>query len=159
MRSSYFTPPTGSGSGGSAGPQGPAGADGADGADGAPGLVWLGVWSAATTYAIGDAVAWDGSSFICTTAHTNHEPPNDTYWDVLAAAGIDGGEATVQYSVNDIEDPYYGFTTDTAEWLVKKVETDGVSYATVLNNGSVTTYADAWTARAALTYGRYDQAF
>jgi len=31
--------------------------------------------------------------------------------------------------------------------------------ATVSNNGAVTSYTDAWTNRATLTYQRFDQAF
>lgn len=67
-----------------------------------------------------------------------------------------------EFQVNDIEDDttsYFGFTEPDGTWLVKKVTDTSVSYATETNNGSVTTYTDAWTNRATLTYGRYDQAF
>ena len=67
------------------------------------------------------------------------------------------------YSVNDIDDTtsteYYGFTKPDATWLVKKVVSSGVSYATVTNNGGTTSYATAWTNKATLTYGRFDEAF
>ena len=49
------------------------------------GINWKGAWSASATYAVYDAVSNDGSSYICTAAHTNHVPPNASYWDVLAA--------------------------------------------------------------------------
>lgn len=47
-------------------------------------------------------------------------------------------------------------------WMIQKIDTSSgtaFTYATVLNNTSVTSYADAWTARATLTYGTYSQAF
>jgi hypothetical protein len=66
------------------------------------------------------------------------------------------------FSVNDIEDDatsYFGKTKPDGTWLVQKVTDTSVSYATVTNNGSVTTYTDAWTNRLTLTYGRFDEAF
>jgi len=43
-----------------------------------------GVWSPASAYAVGDLVQGDGSPdalyYVCTQAHTNHEPPNASYW-------------------------------------------------------------------------------
>ena len=57
---------------------------------GEPGIVWKGEWSASATYAESDAVFYGGSSYICILGHTNQEPPNATYWDVLAAAGEPG---------------------------------------------------------------------
>lgn len=66
------------------------------------------------------------------------------------------------FSVNDIEDAttsYFGYTKPDGTWLVKELTATSVSYATVTNNGAVTTYTDAWTNRATLTYGRFDEAF
>jgi hypothetical protein len=60
---------------------------GATGATGATGLNWLGAWSGATAYVVDDAVDDLGSSYICILGHTNQQPPNGTYWEVLAAAG------------------------------------------------------------------------
>ena len=71
-----------------AGP-GQQGATGDTGPTGPAGLTWKGPWSDATAYAVGDAVS-DGtlaSSYICTVAHTNHEPPDTDYWDILAQCG------------------------------------------------------------------------
>lgn len=45
--------------------------------------VWQGAWSSSTAYAINDMVTDGGATYICTAAHTNHEPPNASYWDVL----------------------------------------------------------------------------
>jgi len=67
---------------------GATGATGADGTAGVSGLTWLGAWSDATDYIVDDAVDSDGSSYICILDHTNHQPPNGTYWEVLAAAGM-----------------------------------------------------------------------
>lgn len=66
------------------------------------------------------------------------------------------------FSVNDIEEAttsYFGYTKPDGTWLVKSLTDTSVSYATVTNNGSVTTYTDAWTDRAILIYGRFDEAF
>jgi len=62
------------------------------GPPGAPGvgLNWTGAWSGATAYHVDDAVSLSGSSYVCILAHTNHTPPNATYWNVLAAAGAPG---------------------------------------------------------------------
>lgn len=42
-------------------------------------------WVGGRTYAVGQIVAHNGSSYTCTTAHSNHEPPNATYWSVNTA--------------------------------------------------------------------------
>jgi hypothetical protein len=41
-------------------------------------------WSAATAYNIGDTVSLAGSFYTCILGHTNHTPPNGTYWSVGA---------------------------------------------------------------------------
>ena len=84
--------------------------------------------------------------------------PIDDTGAVIAGAGGAANEAA-PFNVNDISDPYYGFTDELGSWMVKKVQDGGVTYATMVNNISVTTYADAWSARASLTYERFDQAF
>ena len=53
-------------------------------------LTYQGAWDSETTYAVNDVVTNDGSCYICILASTNNEPPNATYWAVLAAAGEDG---------------------------------------------------------------------
>lgn len=50
----------------------------------------LGAWSGATAYAAGDVVTLSGSSYVCVLAHTNHTPPNVTYWQLLASIGNTG---------------------------------------------------------------------
>ncbi|MET4722029.1 hypothetical protein ABIF63_006135 [Bradyrhizobium japonicum] len=49
-----------------------------------------GAWSGATAYTVGDVVSLNGSSYACLLDHTNHTPPNATYWQLLAAKGDTG---------------------------------------------------------------------
>lgn len=56
----------------------------------AGGLTWQGAWDSGTSYAVGDGVSHEGSSYICIATSTNNEPPNATYWNLLAEAGVDG---------------------------------------------------------------------
>jgi hypothetical protein len=57
---------------------------------------WTGEWSAATTYAIGEGVTRNGSSFAALQAHTNQEPvtspapASSAYWQLVAAKGDAG---------------------------------------------------------------------
>lgn len=73
-----------------------------------------------------------------------------------------GGATSATYNVNDIEEgttSYFGKTTSDGTYQIVKVTDTSVSYATATNNGAVTTYTDAWTNKATLTYGRFDEAF
>lgn len=82
---------------------------------------WQGAWLTATAYALNDAVENDGSSYICTQAHTSgaaSEPGTGgswaSYWDVLAAKGADGlgsGDMTVAvYDAAGIAEQLVGTT-------------------------------------------------
>ncbi|WP_454647790.1 glycine-rich domain-containing protein [Bradyrhizobium liaoningense] len=51
-----------------------------------------GAWSGATAYTVGDVVSLSGSSYACILDHTNHTPPNTTYWQLLAERGTDGDD-------------------------------------------------------------------
>jgi len=60
-------------------------------------LNWSGAWATSTAYAVQDGIENDGSSYICTTAHTSSagdEPGVGgswaTYWDLAAAKGDTG---------------------------------------------------------------------
>lgn len=44
-----------------------------------------GAWSGATAYVAGQIVSSNGASYVCILAHTNQQPPNVTYWKVLAS--------------------------------------------------------------------------
>ena len=66
------------------------------------------------------------------------------------------------FSVNDMEEDttsYFGYTKPDGTWLVKSLTDTSVGYATASNNGTVTSYTDAWTNKEALVYQRYDEAF
>jgi hypothetical protein len=67
-------------------------------------ITWLGAWSGAATYAMNDAVSESGSSYICTQAHTNQQPPNAAYWDVLAAQGSAGAGTGDLLAANNLSD-------------------------------------------------------
>jgi hypothetical protein len=71
------------------------------GVPGPVGITWRGTWSSATAYALRDGVTFDGTSYICTQAHTNHQPPNASYWDVLAAEGGTGGNSPLTLTNGD----------------------------------------------------------
>ncbi len=130
------TGPTGpAGATGTAGPQGATGAAGAPGAPGAPGAVGMnfrGVWSAATQYALNDAVTFAGSTYLAQVAGSNAEP--DLYpsnWAVLAqsggtgATGAQGAAATVSV----------GSVTTLAAGSAATVTNSGTPQAAVLNFG------------------------
>ena len=72
------------------GAAGPAGLDGI-------GITWKAAWSAGTNYSLNDAVKNNGTSYICTAAHTSDaasEPGTGaswtSYWDVVAEKGDTG---------------------------------------------------------------------
>lgn len=68
------------------------------------GITWRDVWSNVTTYAINDAVSYNGSVWICISSHTNQAPPNATYWNMV----VDGfhfkgaWSGATAYIVNDV---------------------------------------------------------
>jgi hypothetical protein len=87
--------PTGAtGSQGAAGPQGlmgTTGAAGPPGATGPPGLNWQGTWASGTAYAVNDAVAYNGSSYISIQAGANDEPDTSSaFWSLFSQAGTTG---------------------------------------------------------------------
>lgn len=89
-------------------------------------------------------------------------PSYVTLVDGKIPVSLTAGTDPSSFYVYDIEDgttAYYGNTNVAGAWMVKKVTDTLVSYATVTNNVAVTTYTDAWTDKAILTYGRIDQAF
>lgn len=109
--------------------------------------------------------AWEGISeqLISLENATRMKPlPGSIRVSNLSDIASGGGSSEVDYSVNDIEEnttSYFGFSTTVGDWLIKELTDTSVAYATVSNNGTVTSYTDAWTNRETLTYGRYDQAF
>ncbi len=70
--------------------KGDAGVKGDPGTAGAAGLIWRAAYNAATSYAINDAVSYDGSAFIAVAATTGNLPTNAAYWSVFASKGDAG---------------------------------------------------------------------
>ncbi len=54
------------------------------------GIEWRGTWSPTASYAVGDAVAFQGSSYLAETANTNSGPSDGAVWATLAAQGATG---------------------------------------------------------------------
>ena len=92
----------------------------------------------------------------------------------LITIGADGRitaleeDVASKYQTNHIDDAttnvlYVGLDDKDGAWLVKKLDettTPAVlTYATNTNNGAIASYTSAWSSRASLTYGRFDQAF
>lgn len=72
---------------GATGPTGPQGITGPQGPQGAS-VIWRGLYSSSTTYAVRDAVSYDGNSFILkAAAPAGTLPTNTTYWDMMASKG------------------------------------------------------------------------
>jgi hypothetical protein len=73
---------------------------------------WLGDWDTGTAYAVNDAVVNDDVLYICILAHTGQEPPNGTYWDVLASGGATVDDATISTSdvtTNNVSSSKHGW--------------------------------------------------
>ena len=95
-KSEYFalediTAAVGVGPQGAEGPEGPAGPPGPVGP---AGLEWQGAWDTDSSYAVDDAVGFNGASWFCISAVTgtgNSNPEEDTtHWALLAAQGAQG---------------------------------------------------------------------
>ena len=114
------------------------------------------------------------------TEHTEQNILNNSYdsdFDLLAVElmGYDPltealkritTNALGEYNVNDLEEvgsiQYLGKEDSSGDWYIQKIDsTSGKSirYATINNNTSITSYSDAWTNRATLTYDTYGTAF
>ena len=75
---------------GAVGSPGTAGPTGATGPQGPP-VAFRGEWLIGTSYSLGDAAAYGGSSYIALTANVGREPDvSPQYWALLAAAGAAG---------------------------------------------------------------------
>lgn len=67
---------------------------------GAPVVVsGVAAWSGATAYVVGDLVVSGGVNYYCILAHTNHVPPNATYWYALTT---DIYEIPTPYAIADV---------------------------------------------------------
>lgn len=57
---------------------------------------------------------------------------------------------------------YFGFLTQDGNWMIQRFDLSVTNivnyrYAAVANNGAYSSYTAAWTARASLTYGYFNQ--
>lgn len=52
--------------------------------------LWKGLWESSASYTVGDFVDHNGSSYTCIANNTNQEPPNDTFWALIAEKGDTG---------------------------------------------------------------------
>jgi len=81
---------------------------------------------------------------------------------VTTGGGGGGGSSSPldPYPINDLDgtDPLYiGKATSSGVWLLQKYSTAAgtMRYANLSNNQGYASYASAWAARAALTYGLF----
>ncbi|WPZ13273.1 hypothetical protein T8J41_14020 [Nitratireductor rhodophyticola] len=99
----------------------PAYITGPTGATGSPWEDWQGAWATATAYDKLAGVENNGSSYICTTAHTSDAASEpgvgaswQTYWDLVAAKGADGlgtGDVVGPASATDNNVVFFDGTT------------------------------------------------
>lgn len=59
---------------------------------------------------------------------------------------------------SDVAEILAGYVNETGNWIIKKITDSSITYATVENNNTIKNYEEAWTKRAELTFGSYDQA-
>ena len=50
-------------------------------------MVYRGAWSASAGYYSQNVVVDAGSAYVCIRPHTNHEPPNGSYWTAMGGTG------------------------------------------------------------------------
>jgi hypothetical protein len=67
-------------------------------------IEWQGDYNGATAYEVNDAVNYNDSSYICTAASTGNLPTDGSYWDVLAAKGVDGTGSGDMLAANNLSD-------------------------------------------------------
>lgn len=48
---------------------------------------WRGAWAVGTSYQVNDVAEDAGSAYISTVAHSGHQPPNASFWGLLASKG------------------------------------------------------------------------
>ena len=122
------------GSTGATGATGSTGSTGPTGPTGATGLgwnQWQGAWNSGTPYVINDVVSLSGSSYICILGHTNHTPPNATYWNVVANKGTDGvGSGDVTGPGSAVDSHLVAFDTTTG----KLIKDSGIAASSITTN-------------------------
>jgi len=106
--------------------------------------LFLGEWNSSTTYTIGDIVDYNGSSYACIKESINNEPPDTTYWALLANKGDKGeqGEQGIQGEQGEIGIDWQG------EWSAgeyterQAVSHNGSSYVATTTTSQEPPHAD-----------------
>lgn len=57
-------------------------------------ITWRGTYSGGTAYTPKDAVVYNNASYICIANTTGNLPTDTSYWNVMAAKGVDGTDLT-----------------------------------------------------------------
>lgn len=71
-------------------------------------LNFRGAWLVGNSYNVGDVVTDGGSSYVCVLFNSGNEPPNGTYWQLIAQAGATGAGASddvIERNGNVVVDP------------------------------------------------------
>jgi hypothetical protein len=135
------------------GATGSTGSTGATGATGPAGLNWLGAYAGGTTYAVDDAVSYNGSSYVCKLASTGNLPTNTTYWDILAEKGASGsGAGDVTGPSSAVNNRFVAFDGVTGK-LIKDSGFTSSSFetadATILKSAAIGVSVQAYDAQLA----------
>jgi hypothetical protein len=77
-------------------------------------------WSNATAYVVGDLVSLAGTNYYCILAHTNHTPPNSTYWYPLPSTAY---EIPTPYAAADLFRIHYVQSADVLTLVHPSYET------------------------------------
>lgn len=103
------------------------------------------------------------------SADAQIDPATKQKQDEMITA-INGISGVSTFKTNDLDEgvttanvTYVGQETASGDWYIieldESVAPSTIQHATNTNNGAVATYSDAWTNRATLTYGDYNDAF
>lgn len=112
-------------------------------ADGPAAFNWQGTWAQSTAYSVDDAVYNDGSSYICTAAHTSSasdEPGTggswQSYWDVFASQGGSGSGSGDLLAANNLSE--LTATAATARSNIDAAQASHNHSASDINSGTLT---------------------
>lgn len=135
------------GANGAQGLPGPQGVPGAAGPAGPKGLQWRDAWSAATVYAIDDAVRHEGSSYISLVdANQNVEPgTNATSWSLLAEAATLLGEAAGGDLAGSFPSPTIAVSAGTNVVAAVNASSSTITDARLSSNVPLKSAANVWS--------------
>lgn len=116
---------------------------------------WKGSWDSTRTYGLNDSVSYSGTAYVCIAANLDKQPPNETYWDVLAQKGSRGSSTTVAILTDTKSNGFNGGTFDAQQWIdrtLNQIEGDMGADCTLSSSEftlqpgtySITAYAPAY---------------